>query len=82
VIVAKPGEQFYTDAVGQRAHPSQIKPPVKLHLSMAASWLSLARQDEAIDNLLATSWNLVPDPQTCVSGNGYKQALRRNGRSA
>src|ERR1700726_2092170 len=42
----------------------------KLHLSMAASWLSLARQDEAIDNLLATSWNLVPDPQTCVSGNG------------
>jgi hypothetical protein len=49
---------------------------------MAASWLSLARQDEAIDNLLATSWNLVPDPQTCVSGNGYKQALRRNGRSA
>jgi hypothetical protein len=54
----------------------------KLHLSMAASWLSLARQDEAIDNLLATSWNLVPDPQTCVSGNGYKQALRRNGRSA
>jgi hypothetical protein len=24
----------------------------KLHLSMAASWLSLARQDEAIDNLL------------------------------
>jgi hypothetical protein len=28
----------------------------KLHLSMAASWLSLARQDEAIDNLLA-SWD-------------------------
>jgi hypothetical protein len=27
----------------------------KLHLSMAASWLSLARQDEAIDNLFA-SW--------------------------
>jgi hypothetical protein len=26
----------------------------KLHLSMAASWLSLARQDEAIDNLLAS----------------------------
>jgi hypothetical protein len=41
----------------------------KLHLSMAASWLSLARQGEAIDNLLATSWNLVPDPQTFVSGN-------------
>jgi hypothetical protein len=28
VIVAKPGEQFYTDAVGQRAHPSRIKLPV------------------------------------------------------
>ena len=40
----------------------------KLHLSMAASWLSLARQGEAIDNLLA-SWDLVPDPQTFVSGN-------------
>ena len=40
----------------------------KLHLSMAASWLSLAQQDEAIDNLLA-SWDLVPDPQTFVSGN-------------
>jgi hypothetical protein len=40
----------------------------KLHLSMAASWLSLVRQDEAIDNLLA-SWDLVPDPQTFVSGN-------------
>ena len=25
----------------------------KLRLSMAVSWLSLARQDEAIDNLLA-----------------------------
>jgi hypothetical protein len=28
----------------------------KLHLSMAASWLWLARQDEAIDNLFA-SWD-------------------------
>jgi hypothetical protein len=28
----------------------------RLHLSMAASWLSLARQDEAIDNLFA-SWD-------------------------
>jgi hypothetical protein len=26
----------------------------KLHLSMAASWLSLARQDEEIDNLFAS----------------------------
>jgi hypothetical protein len=39
----------------------------KLHLSMAASRLSLACHDEAIDNLLA-SWNLVPDPQF-VAGN-------------
>ena len=39
----------------------------KLHLSMAASWLSLACHDEAIDNLLA-SWDLVRDPQF-VSGN-------------
>jgi hypothetical protein len=38
-----------------------------LHLSMTASWLSLACHDEAIDNLLA-SWDLVPDPQF-VSGN-------------
>jgi hypothetical protein len=28
----------------------------KLELSMAASWLALARQDEATDNLLA-SWD-------------------------
>jgi hypothetical protein len=28
----------------------------KIHLSMAASWLSLARRDEAIDNLLA-NWD-------------------------
>jgi hypothetical protein len=26
LTVAKPGEQFYTDAVGKRAHPSRIKP--------------------------------------------------------
>jgi hypothetical protein len=39
----------------------------KLHLSMAASWLSLAYHDEAIDNLLA-SWDLIPD-QKFVSGN-------------
>jgi hypothetical protein len=41
----------------------------KLHLSMAASWLSLTYHDEAIDNLLV-SWDLllVPDPQL-VSGN-------------
>jgi hypothetical protein len=30
----------------------------KLHLSMTTSWLSLARHDEAIDNLLA-SWDMT-----------------------
>jgi hypothetical protein len=35
----------------------------KLHLSMAASWLSLARQDEAIDNLLA-SWDMAASVKT------------------
>jgi hypothetical protein len=35
-----------------------------LHLSTAATWLSLARQDEAIENLI-TSWNTpkVPEPR-------------------
>ena len=49
----------------------------KLHLSMADAWLSLARRDEAMDNLLA-SWDmvqkqtglgLVPGPPTFFSGN-------------
>ncbi len=35
----------------------------KLHLSMAASWLSLARQDEAIDNLFA-SWDMAAPVKT------------------
>jgi hypothetical protein len=35
----------------------------KLHLSMAASWLSLARQDEAIDNLVA-SWDMAAPVKT------------------
>jgi len=96
--VAKPGEQFYTDAVDQRAHPSRIKSPSKvtplegamhdsrryrdsaaecllaaqeacelrcrrLHLSMADSWLSLARRDEAMDNLLA-SWDTAEPVKT------------------
>jgi hypothetical protein len=26
LTVAKPGEQFYTDAAGKRAHPSRITP--------------------------------------------------------
>jgi hypothetical protein len=37
----------------------------RLHLSMAASWLSLARQDEAIDNLLA-SWDTAKPIKTDV----------------
>ena len=96
--MAKPGEQFYTDAVDQRAHPSRIKSPSKvtplegamhdsrryrdnagecllaaqeacelhcrkLHLSMADSWLSLARRDEAMDSLLA-SWDTAEPVKT------------------
>jgi hypothetical protein len=52
----------------------------KLHLSMADAWLSLARRDEAMDNLLASrdtaepvktdgAWGLVPGPPTFFSGN-------------
>ena len=37
----------------------------KLRLSMAASWLSLARQDEAMDNLLASG-----DPAEPVKTHG------------
>jgi hypothetical protein len=35
----------------------------KLRLSMADSWLSLARQDEAMDNLLA-SWDTAEPVKT------------------
>jgi hypothetical protein len=35
----------------------------KLRLSMAVSWLSLARQDEAIDNLLA-NWDTTKPIKT------------------
>jgi hypothetical protein len=35
----------------------------KLHLSMADSWLSLARRDEAMDNLLA-SWDTAEPVKT------------------
>jgi hypothetical protein len=34
------------------------QPYYRLHVSMAISWLSLARQDEAVDNLLA-SWGMA-----------------------
>jgi hypothetical protein len=46
---------------------------------MADSWLSLARRDEAMDNLLASwdtaepvktdGWGFVPGPPTFFSGN-------------
>jgi hypothetical protein len=35
----------------------------KLHLSMAASWLSLARQDEAMDGVLAI-WGTASSPKS------------------
>jgi hypothetical protein len=41
----------------------------KLRLSMAASWLSLARQDEAMDNLLA-SWDIAEPVKTDRLGLG------------
>src|SRR6266566_3432436 len=44
----------------------------KLHLSMAVSWLSLARQDEAIDNLLA-SWDMAAPVKT---DGPYTQFIR------
>ena len=79
----KPGEQFYTDPIRQRAHPHQIMEGVMhdsrryrdsaaecllasqdahqayyrdLFLSMAASWLSLAHQDEALRQSVP-DWN-------------------------
>jgi len=41
----------------------------KLRLSMAVSWLSLARQDEAIDNLLA-NWDTTKAIKTDRLGAG------------
>jgi hypothetical protein len=35
----------------------------KLHLSMATSWLSLARQDEAMDSVLAI-WGTANSPDS------------------
>ena len=40
----------------QGAHEPHYR---RLHLSMASSWLSLARQDEAMDKLLAI-WEAEP----------------------
>ena len=66
----------------------------KLRLLMAASWLSLARQDEAMDNLLA-SWataervktdglrTSVPLRKPSFQGTGYyRLALKRENRAA
>jgi hypothetical protein len=65
-----------------------------LHLSMAASWLSLARQDEAMDDLLA-SWDTaearvhaeqVTDPQAKHMMLGvverYESIAHRAGKNA
>jgi hypothetical protein len=59
----------------------------RLHLSMADSWLSLARRDEAMDNLLA-SWDQTdlgfkfPVHQPSSRGTGYRPAPRRESRAA
>jgi hypothetical protein len=65
----------------------------RLHLSMADSWLSLARRDEAMDNLLA-SWDTAepvktdglgasfPVHQASSRGTGYRPAPRRESRAA
>jgi hypothetical protein len=46
----------------------------KLHLSMAASWLSLARQDEAIDNLLAR-WDSIEARDSHYLGNHIRPGM-------
>ena len=47
----------------------------KLHLSMAASWLSLARQDEAIDNLFS-SWDTAKPSRPSSVNHGLDDARR------
>ena len=60
-------------AAARETCPPRYRKP---RLSMAVSWLSLARQDEAIDNLLASLATAKPvktdglgASQTFVSGN-------------
>jgi hypothetical protein len=63
----------------------------KLRLSMAVSWLLLARQDEAMGNLLAR-WDMAKHVKLTGSersflrplfqGTGFRPALRREGRAA
>jgi len=66
--VASLGEQFYTDArQSTRASFRQdaCQPYHRnLNLFTAAAWLSLARQDAAIENVIA-GWNTpkVPEPR-------------------
>jgi hypothetical protein len=51
-----------------------------IHLSMAASWLSLARQNEAMDHLLA-SWEAAkPIKNDSVLGLASDPFVSRNGR--
>ena len=47
-------------AAQEASHQSHCR---KLHLSMADAWLSLARRDEAMDNLLA-SWDTAEPVKT------------------
>ena len=51
--MAKPGEQFYTDAVDQRAHPSRIKSPSKVTPLEGAMHDSRRYLDSAAECLLA-----------------------------
>jgi hypothetical protein len=47
VIVAKPGEQFYTDAVGQRAHPSRINTSYSTPKHVGGEWRAPCRIRDA-----------------------------------
>jgi hypothetical protein len=64
----------------------------KLNLALVDTWLSLARQDEAMGNLLAT-WNTAemvkptasawfPIHKSSSQGTGYRPTLGREGRPA
>jgi hypothetical protein len=69
------------------AQVAQRQSDRKLHLSLATSWLSLARLDEEIDNLLP-SWKTTEPTQTdhvwrtasdpFVSGNRHWPAQRES----
>jgi hypothetical protein len=49
-----------------------------IHLSMAVSWLSLARQDEAMDDLLAIWEASKPIKNDCVLGLISKPFVSEN----